>query len=463
MDITPDLHVLESRKNDRLGWHDCLAELIDNSFDAGASRAVIEWRDGKFAIEDDGRGMSDIGVALRLGGHKKQETTALGMYGIGVKDAWMWMSNDIAIRTTKDGITTTLKVSRDKIQQVDGRWVCADPCTRPATQGEIGTRIEFGPLYANRKTAQQDTFDRLAITFMPAILAGKQVVRVAKGKRQPLVPYRLPAMQEAIEESFDVNGRPVSIHIGIAQDGERIEHPGFLICFRHRVIKVSDIGTKHYNAERMIGRVVLGHGWALTPHKNDFAEHSDELEDAIFRRIESMLARSEEMSDIVESNAIRAELESMVNDCVRDATVKEKRPGIAEPQIGTVSPARTGRKRKNAAVIDPTQSGSVEQRVVRRRGFQIKWAALGETLLGKCHAETRTVVLNVENNFIRAMKAAKNFPALCAIAVGLLCHADDMVDGSQKLVIPRGEFASSWGVVLSGLKSAEVDSHAAAH
>lgn len=455
MDITPELHVLESRKNDRLGWHDCLAELIDNAFDAGASRAVIEWRDKRFSIEDDGKGMADVSVVLRLGAHKRQDTTALGMYGIGVKDAWLWLSSGIDIRTTRDGVTTCLKLSTSDIETVDGRWIVDDPIVRTASKGEIGTSITFGPLYSHRKIAQQDTFDRLAVTFMPALNAGKQIVRVVKGKRQPLVPYRLPAMQEAVEESFEVDGKPVSIHVGLAQDGERVAYPGLFVCYKHRVIKVSDIGTKHYNADRVIGRITLGNGWSLTPHKNDFADHCDALEEAIFQRIESLLKKSDQLSDIVESNAIRAELESMVNECVRDATVKEKRPGQRGQSVGTVMPSSTPKRRRKAAVVDDSKPGSVDATERRRRGFQIKWAALGDTLLGKCYSETRTVQLNVENPFVRAMKEQKNRAALFAVAVGLLCHADDVSDGAQRLVIPKGEFAESWGAIMSTIKIQE--------
>lgn len=452
MDATPDLHFVLSKQRERLTWHDCLAELIDNSFDAGASRAVLEWRDNRFSIEDDGRGIADISAVVKLGSHRKQSTTRLGKYGVGIKDAWAWISDRMSIRTTRDGMTTTLDVAMSEFEQIDGRWVCNDPEERPALPGEIGTKITFGPMWQNRKTAQQDTFDRLSITFMPALAAGKQIVRVIKGKRQPLIPHRMPAMQESIEETFEVAGLAVSLLAGIAQEGERIQCPGFLVSFGHRVVKVSDIGTKHYNADRVVGRIALGHGWALTPHKNDFAEHSEELEEAIYRRIERLLIKSDQMSDIVESNTIRAELEDMVNACIKEATVKEKRPGSGQRQIGTALPAQTGRKRRKAAVVDETQPGSVEKVQSRRRGFQIKWAHLGDVLLGVCYPETKTVQLNIENRFIAAMKEQKNRPALVSIAVGLLCHAEDMLDGLQKRVVPKGEFAESWGTVMSTLE-----------
>lgn len=468
MDITPKLHLWESRRNDRLGWHDCIAELIDNSFDAGATRAVIEWRDGKFAIEDDGRGMPDITAAVQFGSHCKHGIDGVGMYGIGVKDAWAWLSHTIDIRTTRGGKTSTVKVCQSSLIQQDGRWIAPDPTVRDAQPGEVGTRITFGPLFQNRSKPQQDTFDKLAMTFMPALTSGRQILAIIRGKRQPIVPYRLAAMQETVEESFLIGDKPVSIQIGLAQEGERIQWPGFLVCFRHRVIKVSEIGTKHYNADRVIGRIVLGNGWALTPHKNDFSDHCQELEDAIYSRIEHLLRKSDELSDIVESNAIRAELEVMLNACVKGARAKESRPGgTREKQFGTVEPRDTGRRRTKARAFDSSLPGSVELSAdgsaKSRRGFHLKFAPLGETVMGRCFSETSTVQLNSENPFVEAMRKAKNRPALVAVACGLLCNINDRMDCTQKLVVPRGEFSDAWGAVMATFKEMEVATDADSH
>lgn len=461
MDITPKLHLWESRRNDRLGWHDCIAELIDNSFDAGATRAVIEWRDGKFAIEDDGKGMPDISAAVQFGSHCKHGSEGVGMYGIGVKDAWAWLSHTIDIRTTRGGKTSTVKVCQSNLIQQDGRWIAPDPTVRDALPGEVGTRIAFGPLFPNRSKPQRETFDRLSETFMPAMLSGKQIVYVVANRRVPLVPYRMPAMQEAIEESFSVDGKSVSIRIGIAQEGEYIGAPGFLIAYRHRVIKRSDIGTKHYNAGRMVGIVTLGTGWGLTPHKTDLSEQNDALEDAIFERIEPMLQREDAMSQAVESNAIRLEIETMVNESVREINAKEKRPNKGTGKKGTVVPQATGRKRRNASMFDELQRGSVETKAKRKRGFCVKWCNMGTDLLGQCFADTGTVQLNLDNPFVKSMKQAGNKAALFAIAVGLLCHADDMIDGPQKLIVCKGEFAQSWGTIMSGIKIEEPSSGSA--
>jgi hypothetical protein len=173
------------------------------------------------------------------------------------------------------------------------------------------------------------------------------------------------------------------------------------------------------------------------------------------------IAKAEQMSEAVESNAIRAELESMVNECVSDARAKERRPGQRKEAIGTVTPTNSGKRRRRASVFDSSVAGSVEigdAQARRRRGFQIKWAALGDTVLGQCHAETRTVALNIENHFIKSMRDAQNKPALLAVAVGLLCHVDDMMEGAQKLVICKGEFADAWGTFMSSIKLEEAAS-----
>ena len=52
-DFTPDVHLIESMRNTRLGWHDAFAELIDNSFDAGAAQVAIEFSGKSVTIADD--------------------------------------------------------------------------------------------------------------------------------------------------------------------------------------------------------------------------------------------------------------------------------------------------------------------------------------------------------------------------------------------------------------------------
>jgi hypothetical protein len=91
--LPPDPRSLEA-----LGRHHtleaALAELVDNSIDAGASHVLIRVvRDGdqlvRFLIADDGAGMSEteIDVAMTVGGAREYDDGAIGKFGLGLKAA----------------------------------------------------------------------------------------------------------------------------------------------------------------------------------------------------------------------------------------------------------------------------------------------------------------------------------------------------------------------------------------
>ena len=145
----------------------------------------------------------------------------------------------------------------------------------------------------------------------------------------------------------------------------------------------------------------------------------------------------------------------MVNESLKRLTGKEKRkrPG-SDQQEGAALAAQTGRKRRKATLIDDLASGSVELAAApaRRKGLLIKWAALGEHVIGKFDMDAKAVLLNIENAFIRDNKAAGNTAALYAVAIGLVCHSDASLDGRQPMLICKGTFSEEWGRVMSTLR-----------
>ena len=104
MNLQPGPTILHSYKAANLTWIDVVCELIDNGFDAGASRCELEWRRGNyFCIRDDGNGCNDIEKMLTLGKHFRQPTTRLGRYGIGLKSAACWLWGELVIDTCCNG------------------------------------------------------------------------------------------------------------------------------------------------------------------------------------------------------------------------------------------------------------------------------------------------------------------------------------------------------------------------
>lgn len=452
MDYTPDVHFVESRANDRLGWHDCLAELIDNSFDAGATRAVISFARRSLSVVDDGQGTSDLRSMVRFGGHKKHKTTSLGCYGVGLKDAWTWLSNVIAIETSHGGQFSTLSVDVSKLKQLDsGNWIGPDPVVRESTKDERGTKISFGPLHANRTLPKADTFERLGRTFMPALVAGKQIVVEQSGKRTPIKAYKIPSMVESVEEGFEISGKLVSFHIGIAQDGERISKPGFCLCYGHRVLDNTTYGCGPYSSARMVGQIKLGVGWKLTPHKNDLSDHSDELENEIHVRIKHLLEKAEQIGEDIESRQLRTEIETGFNSALRSANGRFKRKPPTGDNPGTVLPKFTGKKHRAPANNDADANAAP-----RKRGIQLDWCTIEPHLLGQCDQLASRVLLNLDNDFIRYAKRTANKPALHAVAIGLFCHSAANTDGKQRFAFELKDFVGSWGTVMNSLHFDEV-------
>src|SRR4051812_9007003 len=70
-----------------------IADLVDNSIDAGARHVHIDARfageDSSITITDDGCGMTRSGLeeAMRYGSRREYTAQALGRYGLGLKTA----------------------------------------------------------------------------------------------------------------------------------------------------------------------------------------------------------------------------------------------------------------------------------------------------------------------------------------------------------------------------------------
>ncbi|MEU4692404.1 ATP-binding protein [Actinoplanes sp. NPDC023714] len=106
--LVPDPGLVKS-----LGMHHTLesavADLVDNSIDAGASRVAItfETADGAPAgltVIDNGRGMTggQVDEAMRLGQQRDYENDAQGHYGVGLKAASFSHADTLTVLTTTD-------------------------------------------------------------------------------------------------------------------------------------------------------------------------------------------------------------------------------------------------------------------------------------------------------------------------------------------------------------------------
>lgn len=452
---TPLLHTLEGERNSRLGWHNALAEMIDNALDADACQVLIDFGSKTLTVTDDGTGAPDVLSMLRFGAHKKHRTTSLGHYGRGLKDAWLWSGNTIDISTVHQKVKRTLRVCIDDFVEREGRWEGPDPKECAARNGEHGTRISIEGVRQGRPDA--GTIAKLCMTFMPALEAGRQIVIGKSGQgRKPLEPYKLPMFLECVQDTFEVGGRKTSINIGIVRDGQKIDYPGFLLCYGHRVIKASTIGVGNYSSARLTGTIVLGDGWKLTRNKDDLSDNLDGLDVAIHYRIQSLCKKADALALDIESRELLTEIEGLVNAGIKGAMVREKRRS-AENETGRVEPVGSPRRRSKADKVHPDKPGSVVADGIagRRHGLKVDWASFEKNRIGDYEPLDRRVRLNTNNGFIERAKQKHNMEALYAVAMGLVAHHEATHEGRQRLIVECTDFMSDWGRVMNSIEFAD--------
>ncbi|WP_213572812.1 ATP-binding protein [Rhodococcus sp. USK13] len=102
--LPPDARYMEALSSQGYGFEVAIADLVDNSIDAGAKDVVIHFlRDGdqlvSLLVIDDGDGMTDDGldVAMTVGGQRSYGAQALGMFGTGLKSASLSHASSVTV------------------------------------------------------------------------------------------------------------------------------------------------------------------------------------------------------------------------------------------------------------------------------------------------------------------------------------------------------------------------------
>ncbi|MCM2575863.1 ATP-binding protein [Streptomyces meridianus] len=155
--LPPDARYMEALTSQGYGFEVAIADLVDNSIDAGAKDVVIHFlRDGdrlvSLLVVDDGRGMDEqaLDVAMTIGGRRDYAPEALGMFGTGLKSASL---------SHADAVTVVSKTRRSRA--VGRRWLMEH--ARTGFQCDIvdaGYAQELIDRYAQRPIVWQGTVVR---------------------------------------------------------------------------------------------------------------------------------------------------------------------------------------------------------------------------------------------------------------------------------------------------------------
>ena len=105
--LPPDARYMEALSSQGYGFEVAIADLVDNSIDAGAKDVVIHFlRDGdqlvSLLVVDDGKGMDEaaLDIAMTVGGRRDYAADALGMFGTGLKSASLSHASAVTVVST---------------------------------------------------------------------------------------------------------------------------------------------------------------------------------------------------------------------------------------------------------------------------------------------------------------------------------------------------------------------------
>lgn len=455
--IPPRPSLLNGLRQANLTWNVALAELIDNAFDAGATRAEISFGPGKqVQVGDDGNGCPSPLRMLTLGDHVHQSSTKLGRYGVGLKTAACWLWGIVDIETTHHEMTRKLTLDWGKLAKQD-TWEIPDILEHSAN-GRRGTKIRLHNIARGIPSDYNRLVDDLAYLFTPGLLQGKQI-RFSFPRKPPRLayPYDAPPCEDIVEESFSVGGKGVKLRAGIVKEGIDNTRAGFAYCHHHRIILPgTSLGAGDYSISRIVGYVLLDDSWVLSTHKDDINELKEELGREVFVRCREMLGKAERQASTIASRAFDETLSAMMRKALLSlATKRKEKRKPPQNETGTIEPTDSGNVRKRASRTQPGDKLLSEDAIGK---LTLDWKAFDDETLGDVDRGTYRIFLNQRNEYLCRLRREENKAAILCAAIGMYVRAALESDKPQ-LFLPGlrfdgtdQRFNAMWAKVLARIE-----------
>lgn len=349
IDITPDVHFLESIRADRGSWPSLLAEGVDNSLDADATDVAIQLLHDSVVIADNGCGISKDreSAIVRLGEHRPMPGTKLGRFGMGIKYNATSAGDILEVESTSADGHMFLVVDWPKVIR-SGRWQIPQPKWTPMLLARgFGTTIKIARLRWEKPKDKDvtSTREQLAQTFYPAIEHGATI----RLNGTPVRLLREPKMSDIVEQSVQLpNGKGAHVRGGMLVHPENSLYQ-VQVSYKHRVIKhKSAFGCRTYSGLRgMFARVTLTADWGLTRFKDDLNDPDTELlEELVHEVLRPVLEKCHAAQMEIKVEEITERLNELLPTEIRATRPPRKK-----------SRSETARKKKKAN----TQHGHAEE------------------------------------------------------------------------------------------------------
>lgn len=459
-DITPGVELMHAQFAQSIQWARAIGELLDNSIDSGAKWVRITVAPHEFRIEDDGGGTADPTLLVHLAGREDHESTRVGRYGIGAKDAICGIGgpdSEVFVESTKGGIRRRLHVSWRRMLK-RGRWQIEWPEEEQARGGEHGTKIVIEPCTKPYRSVRMDkVLGDLGFIYSPAIKRGV-CIEVVIDDEGPVVLERwtLPTFAEDLTETIEVDGKTAHVHAGIVAPGEPNTRPGISYLHQNLVI-IKERKVNGFQVGNVCGYVQLGKEWHVTKNKNGLMHDGPALFAAVEEVLAPMLKRAQAQAMTHRCSALMGDVTSTINAALGVADEKAVRRRNDDPKKGTRNPTGKGGKHKRARERQP---GST----FRGRGcgnFQIVLNNAGPDG-GVGQVKGQHVYLNEGHPSILAAVREENKPALVSHAAWLIaaeaCANEDpqlSIKGFRSSDISVDDLSNVVAAILDGVREVE--------
>jgi hypothetical protein len=442
--------LIESLRHIGYSNYEAIADLVDNAFDAEASRIGITISrardDFEIAIGDDGSGMDQeiLDQALRLGSLTERDvTTDLGKFGMGLVTAGLSLSRRTKVITKQDAEYLTSIVDVDEVQRTNSFCKHLAPSNeedKKLFQEKVG-EVESGTLViltktdglSNRNTTQFANVLRkhLGEVHRYFLSAGKSI-SINGEDLKPLDPLMLDDPETEIfsdelypielDEDGEKSTEQIRVRISLiphdfAQSDNRLAkglaHQGFYLMRNNRQIQRAvtlEYFTKHNDFNRMRGEIFLS-GKLDRYVGIEFTKRAVVFDQAIQDKLGhhlkgqcTTIKRREAGRNVEHGSAEQDKFHEQASKAITEksrllmtpkAIIERRSPRSQQNGRHTAVEESKGRERKN---LQNTQRAGMAERC---RFLKQKLGPNGQ--IYECDLEGRTVVIrwNIEHPFYK--------------------------------------------------------------
>lgn len=454
----PRPYIRATQAGTSVGTIELLAELFDNSIDAGATvieatvRNTARAGQGLFCIADNGSGAPSLATLMRLASSDKTGEQTIGRFGVGAKDCIYGVGGigstlDIESKTRAGAWLSSLRWAT----QNSWMFPCED-CSPDAVNIPSKTGLRLTMSQCHRKMPSTVALKaHVARVHWPWL---EQPGNCIKVNGETVSPPEIPDNDErfdgeTVHEAGE--GRTFTVFGGVLSGQSDLN--GVTVFCGNRSVYVADaIGTGDYSRGGIFILVRLQGRWSLDRNKNGLDETdaetlSDALEGILAPLLEEASERMRELDDF--------DLLDRLNDAFAGAQGgrmgKPRRPNRndkPERDRQDKEPGGTERAKVGEAAV-VSGDGSAQERKSRRRSapFRIDFVTGEHDTIGKVDGPNRRISLHRNNPSVAEVKARQNDEALLFFAASLLADYQSQKDKGQLPFSCR--FASLVATILS--------------